>query len=67
MKQLKHLFTALLLLCVTTATAQDFVLDGIYYNIDSAVDKTVEVCKKPNSGYVGSVVIPERVTYNNIR
>ena len=67
---LKHLFTALLLLCTTVASAHDFELGGIYYNILSAVDKTVEVTYKGTSyseysnEYTGSVVIPESVTYN---
>ena len=30
---LKHLFTALLLLCTTVASAHDFEVDGIYYKI----------------------------------
>ena len=44
MKHLKHLFTALLLLCcVGTATAHDFEAGGIYYNITSSTDMTVGV------------------------
>ena len=71
MKKLKHLFTALLLLCcVGTATAHDFEVDGVYYNILSGVDKTVKVTYRGTSydyysnEYTGSVVIPESVTYN---
>ena len=41
MKHFKHLFTILLLLCATVATAHDFKVDGIYYNITDAVAKTV--------------------------
>ena len=44
MKKLKHLFTALMLLCcVGTATAHDFEVDGIYYNITDDTNKTIEV------------------------
>ena len=70
LKHFKHLFTALLLLCTTVASAHDFEVGGIYYKILSAVDKTVEVTYKGTSyshysnEYTGSVVIPETVTYN---
>ena len=70
MKHLKHLFTALLMLCATTVAAHDFEVGGIYYNILSETDKTVEVTCKGTSyneysdEYSGSVVIPESVTYN---
>ena len=60
---LKHLFTALLMLCATVATAHDFVVGGIYYNILSEEDKTVEVTSGADN-YTGSVVIPQSVTYN---
>ena len=72
MKTFKHLFTALLLLCTTVATAHDFEVDGIYYNILSEEDKTVEVTYKGISysqylnEYTGSVVIPETVTKSEI-
>ena len=62
-KHLKHLFTALLLLCTTFASAHDFEVGGIYYNILSEEDKTVEVTSGTNR-YTGSVVITESVTYN---
>ena len=65
---LKHLFTALLLLCTTMATAHDFEVGGIYYNILSETNKTVEVTFKGvnyfEDEYSASVVIPESVTYN---
>ena len=36
----KLLLVALMLLCSTVATAHDFEVDGIYYNIDSSTNKT---------------------------
>ena len=72
MKHLKHLFTALLLLCSTAVVAHDFEVGGVYYNILSGVDQTVEVTYRGTSysdysnEYTGSVVIPENVTYNGI-
>ena len=71
MKHIKHLFTALLLLCCLTATAHDFEVDGIYYNITDATNKKVEVTHRGShrqsysNEYTGSVVIPESVTYNS--
>ena len=70
MKTIKHLFTALLLLCATAATAHDFEVDGIYYDVTDATNKTVAVTYKGSSStaysneYRGSVVIPESVTDN---
>ena len=46
MKHLKHLFTALLLLCATAVAAHDFEVDGIFYNITDATNQTVEVTYK---------------------
>lgn len=68
MKNLKHLFTTLLLLCCTYATAQTYEIDGIFYKITSDTDKTVGVAK--STAYKGNVVIPESISfkpYNNIR
>ena len=70
MKHLKHIFTALLLLCTTMATAHDFEVDGIYYKISSYTNNAVEVTYKGDSkysaNYTGSVVIPESITNNEI-
>ena len=60
---MKHLFTMLLALIAVTASAQDFVVDGIYYNILSEDDRTVEVIKRPDK-YKGDIVIPAEVTYD---
>ena len=43
MKILKHLLTALLLMVATVAMAHDFEVGGIYYDILSEEEKTVEV------------------------
>ena len=70
MKHLKHLFTALLLMCAATATAHDFEVDGIYYDITDATNKTVAITYKGtfdsqySNEYTGTVVIPKSVTYN---
>ena len=47
----------LLALVATTASAQDFEVDGICYNILSEDDRTVMVTESPY-GYSGEVVIP---------
>ena len=60
---MKHLFTMLLTLVAVTASAQYFEVDGIYYNILSEDDRTVEVTENPND-YAGDVVIPGEVTYD---
>ena len=60
---MKHLFTMLLALVAATASAQDFVVDGICYNILSEDDRTVMVTESPY-GYSGEVVIPAEVTYD---
>ena len=46
MRTIKHLFTALLLLCATLAKAHDFKVKGIYYNITDPTNKTVAVTYK---------------------
>ena len=60
---MKHLFTMLLALIAATASAYDFEADGIYYNILSQDDRTVEVTESPY-GYAGDVVIPAEVMYD---
>ena len=57
------------LLTGSHAFAHDFDVDGIYYNILSETDKTVEVTYKGNSStsyieYSGSKIIPEKLVYN---
>lgn len=65
--------TSLLCIILTAinASAYDFEVDGIYYNIISNVDLTVEVTNKykgsvdSNYSYSGSVVVPDMVRYEN--
>ena len=72
MKTLKHLFTAMLLLCGIVANAHDFEVDGIYYKITDSTNKYVSVTYQGASAseiageYTGEVVIPESVTYNDV-
>lgn len=70
MRKTKHwLVTAALLLCSISVSAHDFEVDGIYYNITSSTDLTVEVTYQGSSystyadEYSGEVVIPTTVTY----
>ena len=49
MKQTKHiLLLAALLFCSLAVSAHDFEVDGIYYNITSSTDLTVEVTFRGN-------------------
>ena len=72
MRKTKHwLMTMAVLLCSMTASAHDFEVDGIYYNITSSEDLTVEVTFQGNyytshlTEYSGSVIIPDTVVYGN--
>ncbi|MBR5892570.1 MAG: leucine-rich repeat domain-containing protein [Bacteroidaceae bacterium] len=66
MEQLKTILAALLLLCSTVATAHDFNVGGIYYNITDAKSVEVTYCDPPRSDddYSGHVTIPANVTFN---
>ena len=48
--------------------AYDFEMDGIYYNILSSTDRTVEVTYKDTdyNSYSGEVSIPDKLTYSGI-
>lgn len=68
---MKHLIKSLLLTVLVTlvsvsASAYDFEVDGIYYNVVSLSDLTCEVTYKDSEGasYTGDVKIPSTVTYN---
>ena len=65
MKTIKQLLITLaVLLCSATASAYDFEVDGIYYNITSITDLTVEVTYGDNE-YSDKVIIPETVVYKS--
>ena len=71
MKPTKHiLLLAALLLGSLAASAEDFEVDGIYYNITSETDLTVEVTYRGTNSnsypdeYTGEVAIPGTATYN---
>ena len=65
----KSLLAAVLLLCSTVATAHEFEVGGIFYNITSSTEKTVEVTYKGDSynaysnEYTGDVTVPPSVIY----
>ena len=70
MKKLKSMLVTLaMILCCVSASAEDFSVDGIYYNITDSKKLTVAVTWRGNytlsysDEYTGSVVIPETVTY----
>ena len=58
------LMTIAVLLCSATVHAYDFEVDGIYYNILSKSELTVEVTKGDNK-YSGEVVILSTVSYKS--
>lgn len=72
MKQLQFkiaLVAMLLSFAPKQASAYDFEVDGIYYNVVSMSDLTCEVTignipYPPYSGYSGRITIPEQVTYS---
>ena len=71
MKHIKHwLATMAALLCSITASAHDFEVGGIYFNITSEEDLTVEVTYKGwnmwDNDYSGSITIPTMVTYDGV-
>ena len=71
MKHIKHwLATIAVLLCSMTASAHDFEVDGIFYDIISSSNLTVAVTYEGSSPfaysdeYMFEVTIPSSVTYN---
>ena len=68
MKTIKFLLiTIAVLLCSVMANAHDFEVDGIFYDILSSTDLTVEVTYNASSykEYSGVVTIPSSVTYED--
>ena len=73
MKTIKTLLiTMAVLLSSITASAHDFEVDGIYYNVTSFANLTVSVTYKGNSyssyynEYTRAVTIPASVIYNSM-
>ena len=65
MKTIKFFLTTIVvLLCSVMANAYDFEVDGMYYNLLSATDLTVEVTAGENE-YSGEVIIPSTITYQS--
>ena len=67
----KTLFTVLLLMSGISASAHDFEVDGIYYNITDNVNNGVEVTFQGEEWdlydeYSGQVVVPETVSHNGV-
>ena len=67
MQKTKHwLMTIAALLCSVAVNAYDFYANGIYYNVTSDTDLTVEVTfvNTYSADYSGAIYIPSLVTYN---
>lgn len=65
MKTIKFLLTTIaVLLGSVMANAYDFEVDGIYYNIISSTDLTVEITSGDNK-YTGEMIIPTMVNYKS--
>lgn len=66
----KELFPALvvsILLCLPSfASAQDFVVGGIAYNVLSTSENTVEVTSRMNNNYHGYITIPDTVVHGGV-
>ena len=64
MRQLRLLFTALLIICGTTAFAETVVIDGITYDIVEKAKTAIVVAG--DTEYSGDIVIPETIVYNDV-
>ena len=64
MKNLKHFFTVLLLLCTTVVCAENVTIDGIAYSVN-AETKQAEVVSNGWASYSGNIVIPSEVIHND--
>ena len=63
MKNLKHLFTALLLLSATMAFAEEATINGIKYDI---ITKAKQAKVISGGNYSGNIVIPETIEHNGV-
>ena len=61
----KQLLLFMFMLVPMLASADAVEINGIYYNLIAKVQQA-EVTKKPSGKYTGSVVIPEKVTYDGV-
>jgi len=63
----KQLLLVLLALMPMMVSAEVVEIDGLWYNIDNSANtaKVIQY-KKNNQKYLGDIVIPDVVTYNNI-
>lgn len=64
MKRLKQLLYVIAIIWCSPVFAYDFMVDGVYYNITSLQELTVEVTSG-DIKYEGNVIIPETVDYSN--
>ena len=60
----KQLLLLAMILLPLVASAETVEINGIYYNLVSKIQEA-EVTSNPNK-YTGSVVIPEKVTYESV-
>ena len=60
----KQLLLFAMMLLPLVASANPVEIDGIYYNLVTKIQEA-EVTSNPNK-YTGSVVIPEKVTFENV-
>ena len=65
MKNLRHLFTALLLVCSMVVMAETVTIDGITYDVVTKA-KVATVIAKETGKYSGEVVIPETIVHNDV-
>lgn len=64
-KTFSFLLAMFMSMVACVASAHDFSVDGIYYNITSSAYRTVSVTSSSYSkSYTGSVVIPQTVTHD---
>ena len=62
----KQILLIVLMLLPIVASAYDFKSNGLYFNIISSIEKTVEITYGDESYNVGEITLPSTVTYRNI-